>query len=590
MRAFQKRAQPLVATAAIAIASAAHDAGAQMLPDTGAAAARTAQRRFESYRKARLPIELRSSADCETRIGRLCYWNSNEDGPAPEEPREIGRERAALVAKLAAVDSASPDTWVSGQLVRYLVESHRPEDAVAAARRCGRGGADTTTAGDVASPSSSWWCAAVRGYALHAAGDDAAAASAFDSALAAMPDTLRCRWTDVSFWLDGDAAHHFASLGCGAAREREARRVWWLSRPLLAAREGDDALAEFLARRTLATMFASSATPPYATSWGSDVEEVGIRYGWPTAWSREPAPIYQPLNENIIGHEPRPAHAFVPAPRALDDPTRAADGDWTLEARDTRSRYAPAYADSFFVLPHQLARFRRGDSSLVVAAYDVAGDDAWAHGPLRAAFALETGPDSTLALEVRDDAPPRGALLLRAPARSALAGVELYSATARRAARSRYGVAPLAPDAAVSDLLLVRADGYADAAIADLADATARALGRPAITEGESVGLFWETYVTPTVEAPLAVSLTIVPTSLSLAQRLAIALRLAERPTPMTLKWDDTGRPEGPAGHVMVLHTDGVPSGHYRLELSVSGGGLERAAVTSREIEISGKR
>ena len=584
---------------ALALGTMAGAAGAQMLPDTGAAGARTAQWRFETYRKARIPVlPFGSGGECEVRVGRLCYWDSNEDSPPPEEPKAIGRERAALVAILAASDSASPNEWVASQLVRYLVESRRTSEAVAAARGCDR-----------AAGSSAWWCAALRGYALHAAGDDAAAAAAYDSALATMPDSTRCRWTDVSTWLDGGAADRFGRLPCGPERERAARRVWWLARPLIAARDGDDGEAEFLARRTLAALYASSKTPPYATSWGPDVEEVGMRYGWPVAWTREPPRPMEIESSNIVGHEPRPAHSFVPAKRAMDDPTHATDDDWALESRLAHSRYAPVYADSFSVLGHQLARFRRGDSSVFVAAYDVGDDERWTHGgPLRAGFALAAGPDSLLALAVRDDAPAHGALLLRAPARGALAGVELYSAEGRRAARARYGVAPLAHDAALSDILLVRADGYADAAIADLDDVAPRALGSATVAEGGTVGLFWETYLTRRAAAPaaddsvseysasddgasvdttaLAVSLTIVPVDISFAKRLAIALRLAQRPTPMTLKWDDSGRAAGPAGHVLVLHTEGIPAGRYRLELAVSGAGLREPAVATREIEV----
>jgi hypothetical protein len=350
-------------------------------------------------------------------------------------------------------------------------------------------------------------------------------------------------------------------------------------------------------------MYAASKTPPYATSWGKDVEEVGLRYGWPVAWTREPPKPADIGTGNIVGHEPRPAHDFVPTRRAMDDPVHAVADDWSLESRLAHSRYAPTYADSFFVLGHQLARFRRGDSAVFVAAYDVEGDDAWARGPLRAGFALTTSPESTLALMVRDDAPARGALMLRAPATTgALAGVELYSAQARRAARARYGVAPLKPGAALSDILLVRADGYADAAIADLADVVPRALGRATVEEGGSVGLFWETYLAPprpdttadddsedadsVTTQSLAVSLTIVPIDISFARRLAIALRLSQRPSPVTLKWDDSGRKAGAAGHVLVLHTDGIPAGKYRLELSVSGAGLGEPAVATRELEV----
>lgn len=580
MRGVRMRVRLLVA-AAIVVAPVTHAAGAQMLPDTGAAGARTAQWRFEVFRRARLPMSFSEADPCDVRVGRFCYSTDegDADGPLPEEPREIVRERAALIARLSASDSASPNGWVSGQLVRYLVEAGRDSDAVAAARHCGaRGGGG----------GGGWWCDALLGYALHESGDDAAAGAAYDSALAAMPDSTRCHWSDISPWLEGQTAERFKALDC-EGKAREARRVWWLARPLMAARESDDARVEFLARRTMAAVLAGSGSP-FPSSWGPDLEELGMRYGWPDAWTRLP-PRPPETEPDVVGHDRRKPHAFVPTERAFTDPTQATAQDWLLgSTRVARTYYATTYADSFDVLPHQLARFRRGDSSVVVAAYDVSGDSAWAHGPLRAALALATGPDSVLALAVRDDAPARGGLEIRAPAARALVAVELFSVQGRRAARSHYGIAPLAGGAVLSDILLVRADAYgSDATTADLADVVPRALGRAVVHEGESVGLFWETYVTPPpVEdsASLSVSLTIVPAAPSLAQRIAVALRLAERPSPVTLRWDDSGRPAGPAGHVMVLHTTGMPAGRYRLELAVSGVGLAEPAMAVREIEV----
>jgi hypothetical protein len=75
---------------------------------------------------------------------------------------------------------------------------------------------------------------------------------------------------------------------------------------------------------------------------------------------------------------------------------------------------------------------------------------------------------------------------------------------------------------------------------------------------------------------------------MGLARRLAVALHLRERPAPVTLHWDDSNRPDGPSGHLMVLHTDGLPEGRYRLELALRradeglGVAVGEMTVTSR--------
>ena len=563
--------------ATLALVPAVSQAHAQLLPDTGSAAVRDAQRRFERYRREHLPVAYAGGGECDVRIGRYCYWNSDLDDP-PREPETIARERRKLLETLRAHAAARPaDGWTAAQLVRYLVEDGRTDDAVQAARACGEAVADDADDADDA-----WWCAALRGYALHRAGDDSAAASAFDSALAAMPDSTRCRWTDVSLWLEGDAAKHYESLGC-AERERLARRTWWLARPLLVARAGDEARAEFLSRRTLAAIYAGSAMPQ-VERWGADVEEVGLRYGWPTAWARREQTfgVGATAPPSVIGYEPRPARAF-----ASTDPTDSTGGRWSLDARYARSRFAPSYADSIVPLGHQLARFRRGDSTIVVAAFDGGARDAWGSGPLRAGLALAAGPDSLLAAHLRDADAPRGTLTVTAaPRASALVAVELWSPAARRAARARYAVPPLDSGAAISDILLVNAAGYeTDAANGDLPKVLPDAMGETSIRAGDRVALYWESYVAPREDAPITVSLTVYPRTMSVARKFAVALGLADRPAPTTLRWDDSGRPDGPLGHVLVLRTDGMPEGKYRLELSLKRDGKE-LGVAKRDLEL----
>jgi hypothetical protein len=191
-----------------------------------------------------------------------------------------------------------------------------------------------------------------------------------------------------------------------------------------------------------------------------------------------------------------------------------------------------------------------------------------------------------LAAARRDDASPTGALTVVTPRKPGLVAVELWSPAARRAARARYRVAPLDSGAVISDLLLLNAARFeSDAANGELADVLPDAMGDAPIPAGQRVALFWESYAAPREDSPITVSLTVFPTTMSLAKRFFVALGIGERPTPTTLRWDDSGRPAGPLGHVLVLRTDGMPDGKYRLELSLKRDGKE-IGVAKREMVL----
>src|SRR5690348_975270 len=414
-------------------------------PDAAAAAhvlerASKAQRAFEQFRRFHLPV-VYGSYPCDVRIGRYCYWDDNQDLPLPPEPAPIARERDHLVATLADAAARAPaDDWIAGQRVHYLIEAKRSQDAIAATRAC----AGTRS-----------WCAALLGLALHEAGDDARANIAFDSALAAMPESDRCRWTDLSSWLEGDFAKRYKKLGCTAHDSLNAR-VWWLAQPL-AMRAGRDVRAEFLSRQTLIRVL-EHATLADGSSWQNDIPTLLLRYDYPTSWAKEDdgtLRIADPLSNPVVGHEPTPSFDVMPSPHALDDPTAARDDDWSLTARQTLTRYAPSYADTLTPLAHQLARFRRGDSMLVVAAFDVGSDTVWTRHALQAGLVLASSPTDADVARDTTDAGTKGTLTALVPDRAALMSLEVFSPEARRAARARYGLASLTDSTILSDILLL---------------------------------------------------------------------------------------------------------------------------------------
>lgn len=442
--------------------------GALLVQDSAAAvrSARQAQDRFEVVRRSSLPPSLSSGAGrCEERIGRFCYWYDPEDPPHPEEPAVIVRARGELLQRLAVARAEAPgDPWVTGQLVRYLLEAGRLEEAVQAARGCR------------AQPS---WCSALAGLSLHLAGEAAAADSAFSAALLAMTTEERCLWIDLSLLLTGESARQHRRLPCHD-RIAEAERVLALSRPLL-SRPGNPVRGAFLARQTMVRLLQGTTTP-HGYRFGADQRELVLRYGWPVGWSRLRGP--DPFREGgVTGHDHSPAWAFLPL--EIAHPT------WELHPRRARARFRPPGVDHFQdLVTAQLARFPRGDRVLLVAAWRAPADSVFAGSDIESHLAAE--PDATAPTRHQSLAGVReGFLTLWAPARTTMAGVELGARSGRAWARYRV-VWPERPDSLgprLSDLLLFDpGQGVPDR----LEEVLPVALRGHALPRGVALGLYWE--------------------------------------------------------------------------------------------------
>ncbi|AHG88028.1 hypothetical protein J421_0491 [Gemmatirosa kalamazoonensis] len=553
------------------------------------AAARRAQRDFELRRRDRMPTwPGGSGGPCDVRIGRLCYWDNNHEIPPPLEPAAIATARDALIERLsrAAHDDSTSD-WVAGQSVRYLVEARRWDDALRAATAC-RGTA--------------WWCAALRGFAWHERSDHAAAAAAFDSALALMPSAERCRWTDLAWWLEGALERSYKRQPCGPARDAWERRFWVAARPLLSL-PGNDLRSELLARRTMSRIRSEGAIE-YQMAWGDDLAESEVRFGWPTAWSAaDRTMMLGSESRSVIGHEPTPSYAFVPRADAVESPTTSEADDWELDARLPAMRYAPRYAwRGVRPLEHQLARFRRGDSTLVVGAWSVARDGVWHGDSARADSARDlrrrmprdsTRPDTLRAALVlvdtagrmttvaRDSATTAGALIVAVPRAAYLASVELLAPARGRAARARTGLAPLPRDTVVSDLLLLAHAAAPGATVEQLAR---DALGTHTIVAGMPVGLYWETYLPRADSAEVTVQATRIDAAWY--ARLGRALKLAGGPpTPVAVRFVDAARPNDvAAARSLALTWPPDATGTYRLEVTVRTG--DRAATATDTVRV----
>src|SRR5260370_28299346 len=172
---------------------------------------------------------------------------------------------------------------------------------------------------------------------------------------------------------------------------------------------------------------------------GDDLGELTIRYGWPVSWTREARRAGDGAAPSVTGHEAQPSWPFVPLAPTFSAPESSRAADWTAGGRRPRERYAPPYAASLTLLEPQVAVFRRGDSSVVAASYDLSRDPPFMLASPAAALVVARDPPTAPVAVQRHAGWPAGVLVATAAwgARPARGG---GAAPARpRRARGRPG-------------------------------------------------------------------------------------------------------------------------------------------------------
>jgi hypothetical protein len=261
-----------------------------------------------------------------------------------------------------------------------------------------------------------------------------------------------------------------------------------------------------------------------------------------------------------------------------------------------RARYAPAYARRLVPLSHQAALFRRGDSALVVMAYDVSGDTALAAAAtapneLSAALVLTRGEEGDASV-VKLAAPgASGAITARTAWGPTLMSAEV-AATARHVlARARYGLrATDLPGSrvSVSDLLLFRP--YADLPDS-LEDALPHVLPNATLGDSGKVGIYWETYNTSPIGEGIQVAITVAPEGSGggWLRRGLVALRLVREAKPVTVGMRDvSARGRGYTPRAVVVDLSTLKPGRYLMQLEITAEGTipvraERAITVARQ-------
>lgn len=539
-------------------------AGAQQRGDSVAVrkAAERAQVRFERIRKLNLPRrDSGPRGECDARIGRFCHWNSADDTVVAPEPASVRRAKQSLLATLDTLSQrSSRDGWITGQRIRYLIESGGDSTAVSVARGC---------------RAERWWCEGLLGLTLHEAGQGAEADSAFARALAGMPERERCRWTDMTPLLDAAQKKRYGKVGCGE-NEEVAARLWWLADAFHSI-FGNDRQAEHFSRHVMARIL-EPARIVYSVSWGNDIREMIVRYGWARYWTQRTGTSMEPYGGAISGHEATPNYRFIPVSLALDS---LHDLDFDLDNARSAERYAPVAANRLTVISPQVALFRRGDSAHVVVAYDVSTAKPFDSAEIRSTLVLAADPQSAV---TSASARSKGSLAASIDDRPHVLSLELISLDKRHAAWNRQGVWQPAMEPGsveISDILLFEPG---ENHVTELEDAVSTALPGTAVRRGKT-GFYWEIYGLAAADSALPVSLTLTPAGRSVIRRIGESIGLARRITPLNIAWRDSPAMGGVSSRSVVLDLSLVPPGKYVLRVEARPEGKPQVG-SSRAIEL----
>ncbi|HUF75344.1 MAG TPA: hypothetical protein VMM35_03660, partial [Longimicrobiales bacterium] len=514
-----------------------------------------------------------------------CIWFGGEDeADVPGELRDVQQTRVELIRLLFDTYEQIQDRWVLGQLVHYLVEARQTDEAVRVATECGIAEA--------------WWCAALRGYAIHVATRYLEAEAAFREALAAMPDSTRDAWMSPRYIFTPDAREAFDRQP-PAERQRQWELLWRLSDPLFLF-EGNDRLTDHYARWVVA-MNRREAADPLGLEWGEDLEETLIRYGRNTGYSRtrEPATFGRSLvdNRRMTGHHHPQSRGYLFPERFLESPSDIAPESWITAPREARTWHAPLYAPEVRGLETQVGRFRRDEQMLVVGAYrpTLAADSgrsvaAWGPDgriegtPYAALFLVDEYGSEPIFMRGEE---PEGVLTMRTSPGRYVSGLEVVDLEGRQAWRARQGVVqlPLVPGLVdVSDLMILK-EG------APLPGSLEEALPhiRPGVRlrVGERFPVLWEVYGLR-IQEPVRVTIGFSRGRPGFLERVGDFLGIIDPAQPVEITFEDTG-PDVVQSifRAVELELPDLDPGDYTLHLRLELTG-RTPVVVSRPIVVEG--
>ena len=568
--------------------------------------------RYETLVRERAPYRAGGlGGECDEWVGRFClrFGGDEDPGPADPEDPDVTETRRRVVRSYREWLSADPaDPEAAGGLVRYLIADGRPGEAVAAAR---------THARASAGPASQL----LLGLALHRTGDFVAAEAAFDSARSLSSPEERTALDDVSVLLAPEEARRYARLD-PAAREAYNRRFWAFSDPFL-SEPGNERRSEHYARHAWIRILDDGPRGRGSPSWGSDHEELVLRYGVP-AWSeqvRRP-PFRMEWSRQVIRRYPSHAVSFVP-PALLTEgiPSPAGPGVRPPLERDTaESAYQPVTLPRTRGLEAQVSRIPTADAWLLrvdaVLPPDTAPADPGARDRPRPGSGSSSGllaVFDTLGVEHvrsrgRVHRGPGGGTVLRVeaplPFGTSVFQAEIVERDAGRGGRALYRIERPREALALSDPILAPVPAPVRRDSAGWSEAFGRSDPIPAAPEGLS-GL--EPFPTTVLEigrvqvwtavrgmarsegrARYEVEWWLEPPPVSglaaAVHWLGRTLGLAEERAAARIRWETVAQGGDPVPISFAVELDGVDAGPYTLFVRVRDSLSGREALSSRAL------
>ena len=527
--------------------------------------------------------------------------------------------RSELLGRLESAAADLPgDPWIAGQRVRFSVDQRDSASALRAAKDC---------------KASTWWCAALTGYARYAFGDVAGADSSFSLSLAAMSSTDRCSWNDVSVLLDEKNRKAYDAMSC-VQRDSVAKAFWWMADPLY-TEPGNERRAEHFARLVLVNLYRE-VTPSDRWNWtegegGRALKEMIVRYGWPaqTWWSGPLEDVSHYGYLMIYDQREREAGVFttqeytyprfhsVPNWSAIADPFHATSDAWVIEApRDDRNKpdmdwwpqehFARNNGNLLPIFHQQTGVFRRGNGVLLAVASDLSrvGLERGMAKSANASLVVMPTADSmevTTRSVVLDSVATWRALM---PARPAVIGIEARTAWPQSpTARARFGIVPPAPlsvmgpgEIAISEPVLLRPPARDERPASDPEIALGQMLGSTRLIGMSKVGIYWETYgiaANDSVNVSVRIDRLGSP---SLFRRIGTALHVADRvdgfatvgwkePQPAASTTSVNGGPVAILGRNVTIDLSRLVPDRYAVTVTVSRADGQTASAR-REFEI----
>jgi hypothetical protein len=261
---------------------------------------------------------------------------------------------------------------------------------------------------------------------------------------------------------------------------------------------------------------------------------------------------------------------------------------WEPTVEQPPARYAPPYATGFVPIPRaQFARFRRGDSTLTLAAFDLTPAHGVSRGQVDVRLAVARDPATSAVIgRVLSGGRLRVAAVLSAW-RPTVVSLEALGVKTGLVARRRAMVAPdpagLPP--VLSDILLFAPNPVMPKS---LDEAGATALRPAAVPVGQRVGLYWEVYSAPNPSDTTEVAVTVTK-----ARSQRDALYPMGRPdcpprvaSPVTVQWqEEPGAAARGAARSIALDLRSLSRGRYVVAIQMSAAGRPRGC-SSRELQI----